>query len=194
MSLIYKLQVLDICRSTILISIISLKAWIFSQTQSWTQGVRALTQQYPKYHFKEVMNSTSPQVFIEFSFKVLYHFQLNLAAWKEEPLQPQQHSGQDLLLGNFEVRHCVTSDRDKKSGIFSCPLPLRGVGVSSTIIFFQFFWNTSEITPTVKTRFAHSLGSLSSIYSSWGDYGHGWIWQSAVGPAWEVRMSILNQL
>ena len=105
---IYKLQVFDICRSIIQISITLVKAWIFSQTQSWTQGVPALTQQYPKYHFKEVMNSTSPQVLIEFSFKMLYHFQLNLAAWKEEPLQPQQHSGQDLLLGNFEVHHCVT--------------------------------------------------------------------------------------
>jgi len=39
--------------------------------------------------------------------------QLNLAAWKEEPLQPQQHSGQDLLLGNFEVlEDSQTEERD----------------------------------------------------------------------------------
>ena len=44
----------------------------------------------------------------------------------------------------------------------------------------------------MKTCFALSLGFILCIYSSWGDYEHGWIWRSAVAAAckcqfWTIR-------
>ena len=47
--------------------------------------------------------------------------------------------------------------------------------------------NGSKHPMSAKTCFAHILSFLLGIYSSWGDPEQGWIWQSAVGPAWECK-------
>ena len=54
--------------------------------------------------------------------------------------------------------------------------------------FFNFLFKSYlKSFPDFHNAFAHSLSFILYIFSSWGDYEHGWIWQSAVAAASEIQ-------